>query len=187
MVVRIMRAVLAASVTLVWLAFAVPAAACSCVGFTSFDEVADAQHIVVAGTAEARIGDTLTIAVERWLWGPQPVQRLVVTEPSEQDMCAMGPNAPLGHRWLWVAWIGDVRPVVNQCQPSWSLADPEGATRLTQAIARFGGIEIPAPGAPVPESPDSGASLWFLVGGVGVVAIVLFGGAVVLSARRGRG
>ena len=182
---RIIGPVLAAAITLVWLAAALPVAACTCAGFRGFDQVANGEHLVVSGLAESRAGDALTIAVDRWFWGPDPGPHLVVTDQPD-DMCALGPSAPVGERWLWVAWIGDVRPVVNSCQPSWSLADAEGQAALAQATARFGGIPMPRGAMPIPETAGSGATLWFVLGGFGAAAIVLFVGAVAISGRRGR-
>lgn len=184
---RALRFALAASAILVWVGLATPVAACSCVAFTGFDAVADSEHLVVAGVAERRLEGALTIAVDHWLWGPAPVARLVVSEPSEQDMCSMGPNARLGDRWLWVAWIGDARPVINQCQPSWSLSDADGQAQLGQAIARFGGVRIPAVPPGTPDPPPSGdATLWLVLSGAGLLGLGVFGLAVAFGARQGR-
>ena len=173
-----------------WLALALPVAACSCVAFEGFDAIADAEHVVVAGRVVARQGDVTTIQVDRWFWGSGGGPVLTVREASpETDMCALGPGAPPGEPWLWVAWAPpNERPVVNSCQPSWSLQDPEGAQRLREAIAVFGGTPVspePSPGSsPSPPSGIDGATV--AAAAVSVLAGVAVLGSATLVGRRRR-
>jgi len=184
---------LVALLALPWLAMPVPIAACSCAEFPGFAAVADPEHIVVAGRVVARRGDRTAIQVDRWLWGPGGRSLLEVREASpETDMCALGPVAPIGAPWLWVAWAPpNELPSVNACLPSWSLADPEGTAQLDQALAAFGSgtpLGSRTPLATSPPTPDDGGRGDPLVASAAALAlaagVAVLGGAAVVARRR---
>lgn len=184
---------MAALLLLPWLTLARPVAACSCVEFPGFAAVADDEHLVVAGHVVARDSGRATIQVDRWLWGPGRPPLVTVQEADPQaDMCALGPLAPLGKPWLWVAFVApDAVPVINACQPSWSLTEREGEKRMIEALAAFGAVPtFPSPSdAPAPASDvvnDAGILDGATATLLPVVAGLLVLGTAVVVARRPR-
>jgi hypothetical protein len=175
-------------------AWALPAAACSCVAFESLAAFAgDPNKHVFSGTITASGEDGAVVAVDRWFQGPGDAQVRLAGEFGPQSAACQVMPPPVGSRWLYVTFIarpGDA-PQVNLCTPQAQLdgADPNGAKMELEAIAVFGAgeapvdlpEEVPPPAAPV--GLDSGV-LPVIVGGIGIAVIALFGGLALLAKRR---
>lgn len=152
----LLAALLAASGIL--LATARPAAACSCAGFTSMKDYANADTAVFSGTAGLRDARGVPVEIDRWFWGrgAAPVVWLAATSFGDGNSCGTNPPPP-GSAWVWVTWLppdgGDFG--TGLCSPAGNLATPEGQAMLDEAVSVFGAID-PLPAQPTAEpTPDA--------------------------------
>jgi hypothetical protein len=178
-------------------AWAVPAAACSCVGFEGMKAYAgDPLKQVFSGTITASGRDGALVAVDRWFQGTGEATVMLAGEFGDQSAACQVMPPPVGSRWLYVAFIpkaGDPAQV-NLCTPQGRLdhgGDPTGFEMEAEAIAVFGAGQDPSPIETEPQPPQvtpgiSGPEQMLpIAAGMGVAVVVLFGG-LVLIARRGK-
>jgi hypothetical protein len=177
-----------------------PVAACSCAGFQSMKDHANADNAVFTGTAGVMEVRGVPVEVDQWLWGmgAAPVVWLTANSFGDGASCGDTPPTP-GTRWIWVAWLpgnnGDFG--TGLCSPHQRLDSPEGQAMLDEAVALFGVTEPPggstpeptiAAPAPAPTAPTEAAGIPTVAlvgGGVTLATVALFGG-LVLVARRSR-
>lgn len=192
---RLGRLILVLAVSL-WsaTAWALPAAACSCMAFEGMKaHVGDPLKQIFSGTITASGQDGALVAVDRWFQGTgEATVRLAGEFGGQSAACQVMPP-PVGSRWLYVAFIpkpGDLAQV-NLCTPQARLdgADAAGVEMEREAIAVFGAGVSPTlepqepPPAVTPAAIGQGTIPMIAVG-IGATVIVLFGGLALLARRR---
>ena len=181
-----------------------PVAACSCAGFETMKDYANADNAVFTGIAGVMEVRGVPVEVDQWLWGTgaAPVVWLTANSFGDGASCGVTPPTP-GTSWIWVAWLpgnsGDFG--TGLCSPHQRLDSAEGQAMLEEAVAVFGVTEPPggptpqpttapaAPAAPAEEPPVAGGipTLAIVGGGVTLATVALFGGLVLVARRPRRG
>ncbi len=177
-------------------AWAVPAAACSCVAFEGMKAYAgDPLKQIFSGTITASGRDGALVAVDRWFQGTGEATVRLAGEFGEQSAACQVMPPPVGSRWLYVAFIpkaGDAAQV-NLCTPQGRLdhgGDPTGFEMEAEAIAVFGEGQAPTPvetvdpPPAVTPGPSGPGAMLLIAGGMGAAVIALFGGLVLIARRR---
>jgi hypothetical protein len=176
-------------------AWAIPAAACSCMAFEGMKVFAgDPLKQIFSGTITASGQDGAVVAVERWFQGTgEPTVRLAGEFGNQSAACQVMPP-PVGSRWLYVAFIPKVGDPaqVNLCTPQGRLdhgGDPTGFEMEAEAIAVFGAGQDPTPiDTEPPPQVTPGASgpeaILPIAAGMGAAVVLLFGGLVLIARRR---
>lgn len=202
-VLILLAALLAASGIV--LATARPVGACSCAGFTSMKDYANADTAVFSGTAGVREGRGVPVSIDRWFWGrgAAPVVWLAASSFGDGASCGTNPP-PAGTSWIWVTWFppDGADPTTGLCSPSGDLSTAEGQKMLAEAIQVFPAV-VPQPtpdvtalpaGSAMPAvmaDPDPAAIARDQAGltiaaGLIAVVVVLFGGLTLLARRSDR-
>ena len=177
-------------------AWAMPAAACSCVAFEGMKAYAgDPLKQIFSGTVTASGQDGALVAVDAWYQGTGEATVRLAGEFGDQGAACQVMPPPVGSRWLYVALIpkaGDPAQV-NLCTPQGRLdhgGDATGFEMEAEAIAVFGAGRNPTPVEPEtpPPAVTPGASgpgvMLLIAGGMGAAVVVLFGGLALVARRR---
>jgi hypothetical protein len=175
-------------------AWALPAAACSCMAFEGMKAyVGDPLKQIFTGTITASGQDGALVAVDRWFQGTgEATVRLAGGFGNQSAACQVMPP-PVGSRWLYVAFIpnpGDP-PQVNLCTPQARLGAAGAAVveMEREAIAVFGAGLAPSiePHEPPPAVVPTAVAqdmIPMIAAGIGATVMLLFGGLALLARRR---
>jgi hypothetical protein len=147
---------------------------------------------ILLGTVVALTGERGTFGIERVFKGPVPGPAMAI-DGGDAAMCGLG--LKLGARMIVAAWTEGNVLQPSSCMPAAILPSPEGDAMLADAEASSGGLAPPpaapaepttqpadAPAAPGPVS--AGLALPLAIGGAIVVAVLLFGGLILVARRR---
>jgi hypothetical protein len=176
-------------------AWALPAAACSCVAFEGMkDHAGDPLKQIFSGTITASSRDGALVAVDRWYQGTGEATVRLAGEFGDQGAACQVMPPPVGSRWLYVAFIPKTgEPAqVNLCTPQGRLdhgGDPTGFKMEAEAIAVFGAGQVPTPAVaelpPAAVRPVIGQSMLpVIAAGIGATVMLLFGSLALLARRR---
>lgn len=188
-------------VLVVYLAMALPVAACSCMMAEPMAAyVGSPERVIFSGTVQTPEANGTPVVVTRWFQGEGAAGIVHVQgEWGQGGASCETPLPPAGTEWIFVASRFEGELAVNLCTPHAAVASDAGTAMLADAVATFGdgggappGESPPAaaPGEPaVAGAGDATADSLPIVPVLGSVAIVglIAGGLLVIRSRRREG
>jgi hypothetical protein len=180
-----------ALVLVVYLAMALPVAACDCMALEPMTAYAGSpDRVIFTGTVQVPEAQGTPVVVTRWFQGEGASGIVWVKGAWGQGGASCEtPLPPAGTEWIFVASRFEGEIQVNLCTPHAALGSDPGAAMLADAIATFGNGGGPAPGETPPAAPaepvaDTGIPPAVLAVGVVGIAGVLAGILLVARSRR---
>lgn len=153
-----------------------PVAACSCVAPMDSIESSggDPGAAVFTATAGVRVGDSIPVAVTRWIKGVPSIGPMILEGSDPLDMCG-STSPPAGGEYLFVTYTSETsRLAISGCSVQADIVTPEGAAMLARAM------EIYGPGAAPPTNAQAPPSQSF-VDGSSTATIVLLAVALIFG------